>query len=106
MATALLSLWGHGHISASALQWLAHSTMLDGAQRAELQPMASCGNYGLVKGNVHRDLVNKLCKNIEVPMPFSMLVPCYNPKTSNEDEDEAAIFLPPCHVCSPCKGGS
>ena len=104
LATALLSLWGHGHISASTLQWLAHSAMLDGAQHAELQSMASCGNYGLVKGNVHRDLVNKFCKNIEVPMPFSMLVPCWNPKTSKEDEDEAAIFLPHVMFAALAKG--
>ena len=95
---------GKGHISASTLQWLAHSAMLDGAQHAELQSMASCGNYGLVKGNVHRDLVNKFCKNIEVPMPFSMLVPCWNPKTSNEDEDEAAIFLPHVMFAALAKG--
>lgn len=40
LAHLLLSLWSHGHLSASLIQQLAHMAILDGASHPELVSMA------------------------------------------------------------------
>ena len=94
LATKLLSLWAHGLLSASAIQEIAHLAMLDGAKHPELAKLAKAGNFGEQPGNVHRDIVTNFCKNIHIADPFSLPVLCTDPKSSEEVEVQAGMFLP------------
>ena len=64
LATELLSLWGHGHLSAVKVQRLANAAMLDGASHSEIVALAKAGNFGMGAGNVHKALVTRFCKNL------------------------------------------
>ena len=90
----LLSLWAHGQLSAKMCQELAHLAVLDGAQGQELAHMASCGNWGQVGGNCHRDFMANWCKGNPLSPPYEVEVPVRDPKTSKVGKDIATIFLP------------
>ena len=94
LASKLLALWAHGLLSASLLQEIAYLAMQDGAQHPELQALASTGNYGQCKGNIHRDVMAKFCQDIEVAEPSYVPVPCLDPKTNKVSQEDAAMFLP------------
>ena len=68
--------------------------MQDGAHHPELQALASTGNYGQCKGNIHRDLMARFCQDIEVSEPSYVSVPCMDPKTNKVSQEDAAMFLP------------
>ena len=93
LASKLLCLWSHGTLSATLIQEIAHLAILDGASHDELAALAKAGNYGEVKGNVHRDVVATFCKGIKFA-PLQTTVRCIDPKTSLEQDTEAALFLP------------
>ena len=93
LAGKLLCLWAHGTLSATLIQEIAHLAILDGAQHSELAALAKAGNYGDIKGNVHRDVVATFCKGIAFES-FHITVPCVDSKTSQLADTEAAIFLP------------
>lgn len=94
LATKLLSLWAHGLLSAVAIQEIAHLATLDGANHPELAKLAKAGNFGEQPGNVHRDIVTSFCKHIHISDPFSLQVLCTDPKSSEDVEVQAAMFLP------------
>ena len=93
LATELLSLWGHGHLSAVKVQRLANAAMLDGASHSEIAALAKAGNFGMDAGNVHKALVTRFCKNLMAPDPLCSQAPCLNPKTSKVEKDEASVCL-------------
>ena len=93
LASKLLCLWAHGTLSATLIQELAHLALLDGAEGDELAALAKAGNYGEIKGNVHRDVVSTFCKGIHIE-PLQITTSCIDPKTSQEQDTEAAVFLP------------
>ena len=93
LASKLLCLWAHGTLSATLIQELAHLALLDGAAGDELAALAKAGNYGEIKGNVHRDVVSTFCKGIHIE-PFQITTSCIDPKTSQESDTLAAMFLP------------
>ena len=83
----LLSLWANGQLSAKMCQELAHLAVLDGAQGQELAHMASCGNWGQVGGNCHRDFMANWCKGNPLSPPYEVEVPVRDPKTSKVGKD-------------------
>lgn len=94
LATALLCLWAHGKASGTTIRWLAESAMLDGAEHEELFTIAKCGSHGKHPGNIHRDLMASFCKELSMPDPCDVQVPCKNPKSLKKDVEFAACFLP------------
>ena len=94
LANKLLALWSHGLISASLCQELADLAMQDGAQHDELYALASTGNHGMYKGNIHRDLMAHFCKDLIMTPSMTVDVPCIDPKTNKETIEAANIFLP------------
>ena len=94
LANKLLALWSHGLISASLCQELADLAMQDGAQHDELYALASTGNHGMYKGNIHRDLMAYFCKDLIVAPSMTVDVPCIDPKTNKDTIEGASIFLP------------
>jgi hypothetical protein len=94
LATALLSLWAHGKISAITCRWLAECASLDGCTHPEINDIAKMGCHGKYPGNVHRDLLTRFVKDVSVPEPLQVPARCLNPKTLQKGEEEAAIFLP------------
>ena len=94
LAHLLLSLWSHGHLSASLIQQLAHMATLDGASHPELVPMASCGNWGELAGNAHRDVMAAFCADVQITPPVSIQVEVMDPKTSLHSMEDASLFLP------------
>ena len=90
LATELLSLWGHGHLSAVRCRdWRMHPCLMvqDGASHSEIVAQAKAGN-------VHKALVTRVCKNLVAPDPLCIQAPCLNPKTSKVEKDEASMCLP------------
>ena len=55
LATALLLLWAHGGISATAVQHLALQAVLDGVHHQEVTELAGLGTFGAHKSNIGRD---------------------------------------------------
>ena len=94
LATALLSLWAHGHLSATQIQKLAHAAILDGSQHPELSDLAKAGNFGAVPGNIHRDISCRFVKNLCVPEPADEQVACIDPKSGKKELVQASTFLP------------
>ena len=93
LASKLLSLWAHGALSATLTQELAHLAILDGASHPELAALSKAGNFGEIKGNVHRDIVAQFCKDIKLE-GFDMKTTCVDPKTSLLQDTKASLFLP------------
>jgi len=75
LATALLSLWAHGKLSAATCRWLAEQAMLDGCTHPEVCDVARAGSHGLYPGYVHRDLMARFVKGVFVPEPMQVPVP-------------------------------
>jgi len=94
LANKLLSLWAHGQMPATLVRELAHLAMLDGAQHADLQRMAKCGDYGATDGNVAKSLQKAFCKAVDIIEPIQVEVPCVDPKTNSKEVVEAPLFLP------------
>ena len=94
LATALLSLWAHGKISAVTCRCLAECATLDGCQHPEICSLAKAGCHGQYEGNTHRDILTKFVKDVFVPDPMEVTVRCLNTKTLKKGEDTAAVFLP------------
>ena len=94
LANLLLHLWSSGILSATMVRQVAHLAMEAGASHNDLQKLASAGNWGRQSGNIHRQIMNKLCPHVMLPEPFHIKVECIDPKTSLEKEDWAAVFLP------------
>ena len=94
LAHLLLSLWSHGHLSASLIQQLAHMALLDGASHPELVSMAGCGNWGELAGNAQRDVMATFCADIQITPPVSIQVEVMDPKTSLHSVEDASLFLP------------
>ena len=96
LAHLLLSLWSHGHLSASLIQQLAHMALLDGASHPELVSMAGCGNWGDLAGNAHRDVMATFCADIKITPPVSIQVEVMDPKTSLPSVEDASLFYLTC----------
>ena len=94
LAHLLLSLWSHGHLSASLIQQVAHMALLDGASHPELVSMGGCGNWGELAGNAHRDVMATFCADIQITPPVSIQVEVMDPKTSLHSVEDASLFLP------------
>ena len=94
LANRLLSFWTHGQLSAIQVQEIAKLAMLDGAEHEDLVALAKCGNHGQHPGNCHRDFMLAFCKDIAIADAHKVTVPCIDPKTNKEVQEEAAIFLP------------
>ena len=94
LATALLSLWAHGKLSAATCRWLAEQAMLDGCTHPEVCDVARAGSHGLYPGYVHRDLMARFVKGVFVPEPMQVPVQCLNPKSLKKEKEEAAVILP------------
>ena len=75
LASRLLNLWSAGHISATALQQLAHAALLDGADHPEVAQLAATGTWGQQPGNVGRDLSRLYLEHIKVASSHRVLVP-------------------------------
>ena len=94
LATALLCLWSHGKVSGCTIQMLAENAILHGAQHEELHQIAKAGSHGVHPGNIHRDLMVSFCKDLDMPEPIDIWVPCRNPKSLKKDVEVASCFLP------------
>ena len=94
LATALLSLWAHGKLSAIQIRKLAHAAVLDGCNHVELADMSKAGNYGEVPGNVHRDLMCRFVKDVCIPEPMELEVTCLDTKSLKKEKVMASLFLP------------
>lgn len=94
----LLHLWGHGEISASACQKLAHCAHIDGLQQPSLVKMASAGAWGEYPNNISRDLKQQIVtesKSIALPMPSTIKnCPCFNPRMSQAEATDFSYFDP------------
>lgn len=94
----LLHLWGHGEISASACQKLAHRAHIDGLYQPSLVKMASAGAWGEYPSNISRDLKQQLSiesKSISLPMPSTIKnCPCFNPRLSQAEATDFSYFDP------------
>ena len=75
LATALLSLWAHGKLSAATCRWLAEQAMLDGCTHPKACDVARAGTGSLYPGNVHRDPMARFVKGVFVPGPMQVPVP-------------------------------
>jgi len=94
LATLLLNLWSKGALSATSMQKIAYAAILDGAEHVELGNLAKCGNFGLVPGNVARDVHATFLPSICLAPSVSLQVPVLDPKTSQMDHEEIHFFLP------------
>ena len=94
LATALLSLWAHGKISATTCRWLAEQAVLDGNHHCEMVDMAKAGSHGQYPNNIHRDFLARFAKDVAIPEAMIVPVRCINTKTLKKEKEDAAIFLP------------
>ena len=51
------------------------SVKLSGNDEREVDDLACCGGYGLQRGNIHRDMVRKVCPVMWAPEPLPVRVP-------------------------------
>ena len=72
LGTLLLTMRSHGHISAKAMQEIAHMAILDGATQPEV---TSTGHWGEIPGNVHRDVMALYCQDIKLTPAIHVQVP-------------------------------
>ena len=94
LANRLLHLWASGLLSAVSIRELAHLAMLDGAQHPELAAIASSGAWGQHPGNCHRDIQSHFISDLDLCAPFSVSVPCVDPKTEARVYEDIGIYLP------------
>jgi hypothetical protein len=94
LATKLLSLWAHGLLAAVVIQEIAHLAILDGANHPELAAIAKTGNFGQLPGNVSRDIMTTFCNHVDVAEHIGVEVPCIDPKSGEEENVLAGLFLP------------
>ena len=92
LANKLVAPWSHGLITATLCQEPAALAMQDGAQHDELWALASTGNHGMHKGNIHRDLMAYFCKDRTVAPSVTVDVQCKAPKTNKDSIESASIF--------------
>ena len=77
------------------LQELAHVVLLAGNDEEEVDIIASCGGYGTVVGNIHRDLMRKFCTPLCAPEALAIQVPALDPKCGKSSVIvETHIILP------------
>lgn len=95
LATALLLLWAHGGISATAVQHLALQAVLDGVHHQEVTELAGLGTFGAHKGNIGRDIMRLMeLENIKIPKPVSMSVPMRDTRTNKVQETVVHCYEP------------
>ncbi len=94
LVTKLLALWSSGHMSATAVQELAHAALLDGLQHEEIAQLASLGATGAWMGNVGRDLMRRVSKDVPLPEPTMLSVPCMDPVSGEYSLEQCGVFLP------------
>ena len=94
LANKLLSLWAHGVLSAALIREIADLSLHEGAKHPSLVALAQTANWGQHPANAHRDVMRTFCSDVQLPKPWLVKVPCVDPKSSLEKEEEAAIFLP------------
>ena len=94
LANKLLFLWARGRLSATLVRELADCAIQDGAVHQDLVAIAQTGNWGAQPGNVHRQLMNHFCSNVQIAESFDVWVPCTRPKTNKDALEKASIFLP------------
>ena len=94
LATRLLLLWSDGSMSATEVQKIAHSAVVDGILHEEVYRLAALGSWGQYPANVNRDL--KAMVISDLPEPIVVRVPCLDTKPSPARVcyDDAAIMLP------------
>ena len=89
----LLRLWGTGHLSATAVQKVAHAATLDGISNDNVMKLAKLGSWGQHSSNVHRDLLTFL--EMDLPKPVSVSAPAYDSKLATpETVCDLPILLP------------
>ena len=95
-ATAILSKWAWGGLSAPDVQQFAHCAKLSGVQDDEVDDLASCGGYGTHDSNIHADLMRKFFEPILAPQPIQVEIDYMDPKGNKEDAlaGLTSIFLP------------
>lgn len=96
VAIALLLKWAWGALAATDLQEIAHAIKLSGNTDDDIDDLASLGAYGHQKGNIMKDLKNKFCQTMLVPLPFSVKVPYYDHTAprGKSFHTEMSMFLP------------
>ena len=95
LATALLLLWAHGGISATAVQHLALQAVLDGIHHQEVTDLAGLGTFGAHKGNIGRDLMRPMeLEDIKISKPVAMSVPMRDTKTNRVRETVVHCYEP------------
>ena len=87
-------LWARGQLSATLIRELADCSIQDGASHRDLVAIAQTGNWGAQPGNVHRQVMNHFCSNVQLAASFDVWVPCTHPKTNKDALEKASIFLP------------
>ena len=85
---------GKGALSATLIRELADCAIQDGAQHTDLLAIAQTGNWGAQPGNVHRQILNHFCSNVQLAASHDVEVPCTHPKTSKDALEKASVFLP------------
>ena len=81
-------------MSATEVQKIAHSAVVDGISHEEVYRLAALGSWGQYPANVNRDL--KAMVTSELPEPIVVRVPCLDTKPSPARVcyDDAAVMLP------------
>jgi len=94
LASKLRSLWASGHISGLAVQELSMASLLDGVHGNDIAHMAAFGAFGEQQGNAARDMHRHMSKNIMLPLPHGVQVPCMDPSSGEYAQEQAYMFLP------------
>ena len=94
LASKLRSLWASGHISGLAVQELSMASLLDGVHGNDIAHLAAFGAFGEQPGNAARDTHRHMSKNIMLPLPHGVQVPCMDPSSGEYAQEQAYMFLP------------
>jgi hypothetical protein len=94
-ASCILLKWAWGSLSAPDVQQLALACKLSGNNEAEVDDLASIGNYGL-NDKQHRDLMQKFAGRLLTPQARSIMIPYIDPKGDSNFalQTEIPILLP------------
>ena len=92
----LLHLWSIGELSASACQSIAYAAHLDGITHEAVVKLAATGSWGKHTNNISRDLKTFITKESKgtFAMPAAVNIPCWNPRTSRNENADFSYFDP------------
>lgn len=93
-ATDLLVDWAWGKIAAVQVQKRLHGSLKDGATHPEVAELAKLGAWGAAPQHLHRDLMRRFFKDMNMPHPQSLVVLAINPRNAEECHPRVDMILP------------